>query len=64
MADVHIADDALALAADKAHDAGLSLADWITRAIARTAADEHRGPQAPIDDGGFPAVIVGHALHG
>lgn len=64
MADVHLNDDAVALAAEKAHDAGMSLRDWITRAIARTAAAEEPGPQAPVDDNGYPAVVVGHALHG
>jgi hypothetical protein len=64
MTDVHLADEAYAIATGKARDAGMSLTDWLTRAIARAAEHEHRGPQAPVDDGGFPAVVLGHALHG
>lgn len=57
MTDVHLADDAHALAVAKAHDAGLSLGDWLTHAVVTTAATEHRGPEIPFDDGGFPSVV-------
>jgi hypothetical protein len=64
MTDVHLVDDAYTLAADKAHDAGMSLTDWLTRAIAQAAERERPKTQAPVDDAGFPTVVVGHALHG
>lgn len=64
MAELHIPADAVAIAHAAARDAGQSLEAWVTHAIAQTAAAEHLGKQAPVDDGGFPAVILGHALHG
>ncbi len=55
MAAIEIADDALAIATAKAEDAGLSLTDWLTHAVAETAAHQEPVAELLVDDGGFPS---------
>lgn len=58
MAAIEISDDALDVAAAHAHAASLSLADWLTRAITATAADEQPAEALLVDDGGFPSPRI------
>jgi prophage DNA circulation protein len=55
VAAIEITDDALAIATDKAHAAGLSLTDWLTHAVAETAAHQEPVTELLVDDGGFPS---------
>ncbi|MGW4488395.1 hypothetical protein ACWEOE_31690 [Amycolatopsis sp. NPDC004368] len=55
MAAIEISDDALDVAAEHARAAGLSLTDWLARAITATAADERPVDELLVDDGGFPS---------
>lgn len=55
MATIHIADDALTIATTKATEAGLSLTDWLTAAVAETAAHQEPVHELLVDDGGFPS---------
>jgi len=55
VADIQISDDVLTIATEKAAAAGLSLADWLTRAVTETAAHQEPVAELLVDDGGFPS---------